>query len=313
MALFGPNALKRPAICGAIQKTPRVFNPLNIRRSVTHRHKSHNAPQRFPACLSALPMHLWAPLPRRDRKDLEHVGLLEQKSGWIQNEFGHDGSVKHPYSPRPTTSSSSSRKPLTHPPDVQTGARHAQSHRGSGGGGWPILIPCLLYLEGEEANGAFLTRLTLDQSHHTFSQGTSAFLPSSPSLCPPALCTVFVLSFIFILLKAKRERGGKKKNKVGKGCPPGSQQREGRGGAQIALQKTGLRAEISHNAADKKVGHITFGKHVTRMQTAWRRGRGGKMLWRRPERLGQSQEKEGGWGRKAVIKEDVRCVRERER
>lgn len=40
------------------------------------------------------------------------------------------------------------------------------------------------------------------------------------------------------------------------------------GGVQIALQKTGLRAEISHNAADKKVGHITFGGHVTGMQTA---------------------------------------------
>jgi len=39
----------------------------------------------------------------------------------------------------------------------------------------------------------------------------------------------------------------------------------GRRGVQIALQKTGLRAEISHNAADKKVGHITFGGHVTRM------------------------------------------------
>lgn len=40
------------------------------------------------------------------------------------------------------------------------------------------------------------------------------------------------------------------------------------GRVQIALQKTGLRAEISHNAADKKVGHITFGGHVTGMQMA---------------------------------------------
>lgn len=46
------------------------------------------------------------------------------------------------------------------------------------------------------------------------------------------------------------------------------QSTEGGGGVQIALQKTGLRAEISHNAADKKVGHITFGGHVTGMQTA---------------------------------------------
>lgn len=46
---------------------------------------------------------------------------------------------------------------------------------------------------------------------------------------------------------------------------------EGGGGdereVQIALQKTGLGAQISHNAADKKVGHITFGRHVTGMQT----------------------------------------------
>lgn len=57
----------------------------------------------------------------------------------------------------------------------------------------------------------------------------------------------------------------REKNKVDKGCPLSSQQREE--GVQIALQKTGLRAEISHNAADKKVGHITFGWHVTGMQT----------------------------------------------
>lgn len=42
--------------------------------------------------------HLFAPLSQRDRKDLESVRLLEQKSGWIQNEFVHDGSVKHPFS-----------------------------------------------------------------------------------------------------------------------------------------------------------------------------------------------------------------------
>lgn len=77
------------------------------------------------------------------------------------------------------------------------------------------------------------------------------FFSSPPSPTP-------ILSFIFILLREK-------KNKVKKGCPPSSQQREE--GVQIALQKTGLRAEISHNAADKKVGHITFGWHVTGIQT----------------------------------------------
>lgn len=132
------------------------------------------------------------------------------------------------------------------------------------------MIQCLLYLEREGANGAFLTRLTLDQSHHTLSQGTSAFFlllffTFSPFSFPPTLRCICSL-FHFYSVKGIKK---KKKNKVDKGCPPSSQQRGGVGwGVQIALQKTGLRAEISHNAADKKVGHITFGGHVTGMQTA---------------------------------------------
>lgn len=62
----------------------------------------------------------------------------------------------------------------------ETGGRRVQWQNVSAGGGWPILIQCLLYLERKEANGAFLTRPALDQSHHTFSQGTS--LPSPPFL-----------------------------------------------------------------------------------------------------------------------------------
>lgn len=88
--------------------------------------------------------------------------------------------------------------------------------------------------------------------------------------------------FHFYSVKGKKKKRKKrKKNKVDKGCPPSSQQRE-EGGVQIALQKTGLRAEISHNAADKKVGHITFGGHVTGIQTAdgvvRRKGIGGGLL-----------------------------------
>lgn len=56
--------------------------------------------------LSTEQRHLSAPLSQRDRKDLERVRLLEQKSGWIQNEFVHDGSVKHPYTSFYPTSSS---------------------------------------------------------------------------------------------------------------------------------------------------------------------------------------------------------------
>lgn len=90
------------------------------------------------------------------------------------------------------------------------------------------------------------------------------FFTFSPFSFPPTLRCICSL-FHFYSVKGKK----KKKNKVDKGCPPSSQQRGGVGwGVQIALQKTGLRAEISHNAADKKVGHITFGGHVTGMQTA---------------------------------------------
>lgn len=92
----------------------------------------------------------------------------------------------------------------------------------------------------------------------------SFFFTFSPFSFPPTLRCICSL-FHFYSVKGKRKK--EKKHKVDKGCPPSSQQGWG-GGVQIALQKTCLRAEISHNAADKKVGHITFGEHVTGMQTA---------------------------------------------
>ena len=141
--------------------------------------------------LSVQQWRLCAPVCQCDRKDLEYICLLEQKSGWIQNEFVHDGSVKHPYT---------SFYPH---PDGQTGGRHTQKQNSSGGGGWPILIQRLLYSKRKRDNGAFPTRLTLDQSHLTFSQGTSFFLTFS--LFSSYFWVPFVLSFIFILLKAKKK------------------------------------------------------------------------------------------------------------
>lgn len=41
--------------------------------------------------------HQTAPVLLRDRKDLECVRLLEQKSDGIQNEFVHDDFVKQPH------------------------------------------------------------------------------------------------------------------------------------------------------------------------------------------------------------------------
>lgn len=78
--------------------------------------------------------------------------------------------------------------------------------------GGAILIQCLLYLEREGANGAFLTRLTLDQSHHTFSQGTPEFffLHLPPVSLPPTLRCICSL-FHFYSVKGKRE--GEKKTR----------------------------------------------------------------------------------------------------
>ena len=52
------------------------------------------------------------------------------------------------------------------------------------------------------------------------------FFTFSPFSFPPTLRVAFVLSFIFILLKEKKKKRKEKKNKVDKGCPPSSQQRE---------------------------------------------------------------------------------------
>lgn len=96
--------------------------------------------------------------------------------------------------------------------------------------GWGvILIQCLLYLDREGANGTFLTRLTLDESHHTFSQGTCVFfffffLPSPLFFFLSAMHSFFH----FYSVKGKK-RKNEKKNKVDKGCPPSSQQREEEG------------------------------------------------------------------------------------
>lgn len=216
-----------------------------------------------------------------------------EKSGRVQSEFVHDGSVKHPYtfSCPPHTAAPTKR------PDAQTGGRHTRGQDAAGGGGalggryW-LDVYCTW--REKRADGAFLTRLTLNQSHQTFSQGTPDFflLPftsfPSPFSLPPALrCICSPFHFYSVKGKSERERE-RGKNKVDKGCPPSSGGGRGirvrwervgvRGGVQIALQKTGLRAEISHNAADKKVGHITFGGHVTGMQMADSVVTGRKML-----------------------------------
>lgn len=83
-----------------------------------------------------------------------------------------------------------------------------------GGGGGMILIQRLLYLErgeGEGASSIFLTRLTLDQSHHTFSQGTFFFFTFSPPLSFSLHC---ILSFIFILLRQKKKKKKTRSTKV---------------------------------------------------------------------------------------------------
>lgn len=196
-----------------------------------------------------------------DHKDLECARLLEQKSDWIQNEFVHDGSVKHPWTYyNPTSNLPTS--PLLFP-GGQTGGQHAQDQNASGGEGRVDDIDSTSTVLGER-------RVRGGQQHFSYkanSRPISSHILSGDfffTFSPPFFLSALHSLFHFYSVKAKKRR--RKKNKVDKGCPPSCHQREE--GVQIALQKTGLRAEISHNAADKKVGHITFGRHVMGMQTA---------------------------------------------
>lgn len=101
---------------------------VNVKSQNTHGMETFwNKADEFFVCLEALSIaerHLSAPLSERDRKDLEHVCLLEQKSDWIQNEFVHDSSVKHPY-----TSLYPHQQPTT-PTPHQTGRQVDGTRRG---------------------------------------------------------------------------------------------------------------------------------------------------------------------------------------
>lgn len=156
------------------------------------------------------------------------------------------------------------------------------------------MIGRLLYLEREEGRRRFPYKANSEPISSHILSGDSCPLPPFLLSPFPPLCVAFVLPFIFILLKAKegeRERGKKTRSTkvvlpavaVGgaSGCGSG-----GRGwGVQIALQKTGLKVEISHNAADKEVGHITFGGHVTGMQMADGAATGRKVVPQPPRAL----------------------------
>lgn len=158
-------------------------------------------------CLEDLQRHLSALLSQHD---LEHVCLLEKSLA---------GSKVNLY----MTALSNIRclpPPVAHTkhPDRWTACAGVEWFcRGVGGQYW-FNVYCTRREKGPTAIFFFFfTRLTLDQSHHTFSQGNSSPPPSFP-LTLRCICSLFH----FYSVKGKKKK--KKKNKVDKGCPPSSQQ-----------------------------------------------------------------------------------------
>lgn len=98
---------------------------------------------------SIAPRHLSAPLFQHDRKDLECACVLVRAKVWLGLKWICTWWLCQ----------TSIHLPLPHPAanpnlsDRQTGGRHAQGQHGSGGGGWAILIQCLLYLQREQRGG----------------------------------------------------------------------------------------------------------------------------------------------------------------
>lgn len=213
-------------------------------------------------------------LPVVTAKTLSVRAYYGKKSGRIQNEFVHDGSVKHPY----TFSWQPVARGGSHKAARRADRWTARARAGCRWRGWVAGIDSTSTVLGERrGQRRFPYKANSGPISSHILSGDSRFFFSPFYLLPPPspflpLAVAFVLPFIFILLKAKeRERGRKKTRSTKVVLPAVVGEREGApewGRVQIALQKTGLRAEISHNAADKKVGHITFGGHVTGMQMA---------------------------------------------
>lgn len=161
---------------------------------------------------SIAPRHLSAPLFQHDRKDLECVCVLVRAKVWLGLKWICTWWLCQ----------TSIHLPLPHPAanpnlsDRQTGGRHARGQHGSGGGGWAILIQCLLYLQREQRGGQRRFSYKANSgpiSSHVLS-GDNFFLTFSPFSFPLTLCIAFILSFIFILLRQKKK--GKKKKKQGR-------------------------------------------------------------------------------------------------
>lgn len=141
----------------------------------------------------------------------------------------------HAHTPPPTPPFPHADSPKP-PQDGQTGGRHAQGGQNASGGGCVGDIDSMSTVLGErerrgqrrfpyKANSRAISSHVLSGDLSLFS--FFLFLTLSLFSFPPTLSVAFVLSFIFIPLKAKKKG---EKNKVDKGCPPSSQQREGWGG-----------------------------------------------------------------------------------
>lgn len=152
-------------------------------------------------------------------KTFSKFGCFSRSPDWTQDEFVHDSSVRNPH----TSSSSSSFYTSFFCPLRQRNQTPFSSSSSSGSqlGGWHVPVcscsagvgvwasnidSMSTIVEREEANGAFLTRLTLDQSHHTVSQGrvSLSFHPLPP---PFFLFLSHICSFFhFYSVKGKRRK-----------------------------------------------------------------------------------------------------------
>lgn len=149
---------------------------------------------------------------------------------------------------------------------IQTGGRRVRWQSASAGG-WVANIDSMSAVLGEKRGQRRFSYKANSRpiSSHVLSGDFFTFSP----LFFSSRFELHLFSRSFYSDKSKRgEKAKKTKKKQKQGRQRLSSERSTQvgGGAQIALQKTGLRAQMSHNAADKKVGHITFGGHVTGMR-----------------------------------------------
>lgn len=171
-------------------------------------------------------------LPIVTAKTLSVRAYYGKKSGRIQNEFVHDGSVKHPY----TFSWQPVARGGSHKAARRADRWTARARAGCRWRGWVAAIDSTSTVLGErrgqrrfpyKANSGPISSHILSGDSRFFFFFSLLPSPSPFSLPPTRRC--ICSPFHFYSVKGKREREREEKNKVDKGCPPSS--RGGEGGA----------------------------------------------------------------------------------